>query len=222
MGEYTNAIGSVNQHLWIGGVPKGVTMTVTDIQLHKPSGGGQRWPTFSGDGELKSVSLYPNTKEEDRKHMFPAVVGPAADPVKLGVVGLTTQSITDSGEGPRVEISFKLEGTATVDGKGTTAVNHTGFITVSSSNWPYLGRPDFCNITYQLVDTAPLNLPNQIPTLVTPDGAILVFGIDPSVGKLGMNASVDSDAIKSIIELALKGIFLVHEKAIGWVFGKVL
>ena len=95
-----------------------------------------------------------------------------------------------------------------------------GVITVSSTEWG-VSRPDYCNISYQVMELPPHKLANPLPALQAPKDVSFIFAANPNDHQVGVNASVDPDAIKDLIEHALKGIFFAHDKAAGWVIGKV-
>ena len=74
---------------------------------------------------------------------------------------------------------------------------------------------------YQILSLPPRNLPNPIPVLQAPKDVTFVFGANPKQDQVGVDATIDPDATKDLIAWALKGIFFTHEKAAGWVVGKL-
>ena len=114
-----------------------------------------------------------------------------------------------------------MSGTTTVDGQSMDLSGTKGFITVGSTDWGKLARPDYCNVTYQIMDHSPLNFSNAIPSLQSPTDVNFVLGANPKEHQVAINASTDTDVTKVLIGYALQGIFKAHEKAIGWVIGAV-
>lgn len=143
----------------------------------------------------------------------------------IGTAGLTSLSVFDTGAGPEIYLRFQLEGTTTSSSvEGTTNINLSGtqgFITLATTEWGYASRPDYCNVTYQLMDLAPRNLANQTPLMQSPKDVSFVLGANARDRQVGINASVDPDVTKDLIGYALQGIFTAHEKAAGWVVGKI-
>ena len=139
----------------------------------------------------------------------------------LGTAYLSSTSVFDTGAGPEIYLRFKLQGTTSVNGQNMDLSNTHGFVTISSTEWGLSSRPDYCNVTYQVMDQPPRNLANMLPALQSPKDVSFVVGADPKEDKIGVNATIDSNVTKELIEYALKGIFYAHEKAAGWVIGKV-
>ncbi|KAF5334131.1 hypothetical protein D9758_018619 [Tetrapyrgos nigripes] len=209
------APGAVAQDIYIRGVPPGVKMFITDVTFKIP--GDDWWPLLSG--LTKSFSISRNTTDDEKKRNFPVEVLPDYRGGYIGQAYLSSKSIFDTGSGPEIYIHFKLEGVATVEGQ-TTEVNTTGFITVSTSDWGAT-RPDYCNTSYYLQNLPPRNLSNEVPALQSPKDVSFVIGVDPKAKQVGINASVDENVVKDLIGYALKGIFMAHEKAAGWVIGAI-
>jgi hypothetical protein len=137
----------------------------------------------------------------------------------LGTSRLSSLSVSDTGAGPEIYLRFQLQGSTSVGGQPVDLSSTRGFITVSSTEWGWLARPDYCNVTYQVQDAQPRNQPVEVPVGQSPKDVSLVMAASPSEGKVGINASVDPDAVKDMIGYALQGIFKAHEKAAGWVIG---
>lgn len=129
--------------------------------------------------------------------------------------------MSDTGAGPEIYLRFQLQGTATIDGGTIDLSSMHGFITISTTDWGYLERPDYSNVTYQLADQSPRNLGVEVLSMQSPKDASLIVGVNAKEKKVGVNASVDEDVVKDLIGWALKGIFKAHEKAAGWVIGAI-
>lgn len=97
----------------------------------------------------------------------------------------------------------------------------TAFITVSSDEWGRTARPNYSVVSYYLPGVPAKSLLNSLPVLQSPKDVSFVVAASPQEKKVGINASVDSNAIKDLIGYALQGIFAAHEKAVGWVIGAV-
>jgi hypothetical protein len=139
----------------------------------------------------------------------------------IGTAYLYSTSVFDTGAGPEIYLRFQLQGTTSVDGQDIDLSNTHGYITISSTEWSTTSRPDYCNVTYQVMDLPPCNLANSIPTLQSPKDVSFVLGANAKDHQVAINASVDPDNIKDLIDYALKGIFSAHENAAGWVIGNL-
>ena len=139
----------------------------------------------------------------------------------IGTAYLCSSSVLETGAGPEIYLRFQLQGTTSVDGQDIDLSNTHGYITISSTEWSIPSRPDYCNVTYQVMDLPPHNLGNPIPVLQSPKDVSFVLGANAKDHQVGINASVDPDTIKDLIGYALEGIFTAHEKAAGWVIGKL-
>ena len=71
------------------------------------------------------------------------------------------------------------------------------------------------------MDQSPRNLTNPLPALQSPKEVSLVMCASPKEDKVGINGTIDPNVTKDLIGYALKGIFYAHEKAAGWVIGKI-
>ena len=156
-------------------------------------------------------------QDEEKKKVLPLEF---AKDGMIGTVYLASTSVFDHGAGPEVYLHFKLQGTASISGHNMDLSGAKGFITVSSTEWG-VSRPDYCNVTYQIMGLPPRNVSNPLPVLQSPKDVSFIFAANPNDNQVGVNASIDPDAIKDMIGYALKGIFFAHEKAAGWVIGKV-
>ena len=139
----------------------------------------------------------------------------------IGTAYLSSQSIFDTGPGPEIYLTFKLSGTITVNNKTVDLSDTEGKITISTTDWSTIARPDYCNVTYQIQQQSPRNLANSVPNGQSPPDVAFVFAANADESKVGANAAVDKDVTKTLIEYALKGIFWGHEKAVGWVIGAI-
>lgn len=153
--------------------------------------------------------------------MLPIEVTKERNDGYIGTAGLTSLSVFDTGAGPEIYLRFQLVGTTSVDGQTIDLSGTRGFITIGTTEWGTFSRPDYCNVTYQLMDLSPRNLGNSTPLLQSPKDVSFVLGANAKDRQVGINASVDSNVVKDLIGYALKGIFTAHEKAAGWVVGKI-
>ena len=75
-------------------------------------------------------------------------------------------------------------------------------------------------MSYYLPGVPAKTLLNKVPALQSPKDVSFVVGVDPKRKVVGINAGVEANVVKDLVGWALKGIFFVHEKAVGWVVGK--
>ena len=132
----------------------------------------------------------------------------------------------DSGEGPRIEISFTICGTHPVNGDKMmlAALEKNGFITISTDHWggaiSAFSRPDFCNVTYQLADSAPVNLSNRLG-IYKPKDVSFVFttNTEKKKAEIIMKGHVDTNTVQGIAQSTFSGVSRDYKRAVGWVFG---
>ena len=129
-----------------------------------------------------------------------------------------------TGPGGKVDLTFTIEGTTTIEGQSFTIPKKTGHISVSSSDWCRLERPDISNVTYSVDGLAPVNLSVTIhPNIgLDPDDVYVVGGVDKNEGGLGLNATTDSDTLKTVLRYIIEGILFTNEKLAGWAMGKIV
>ena len=94
----------------------------------------------------------------------------------LGAVHLSSTSAFDTGAGPEIYVEFKLQGTASVAGQNTDLSRTYGFVTISSTEWRLSSRPDYCNVTYQVMYQSPRNLAIWIPAFESPKNVSFMIG----------------------------------------------
>ncbi|KAK4202384.1 hypothetical protein QBC40DRAFT_321973 [Triangularia verruculosa] len=111
-----------------------------------------------------------------------------------------------TGPGGKVDITFTIEGTTTVDGQSFTVPKTTGYISVSSSNWCKWARPDYSKVTYSVDGTAPSNI---------------LGCVDKDKKLFGLNATTHSDAINDVLGYMIRGIFAAHGELTGWATKKI-
>ncbi|KAF2130137.1 hypothetical protein P153DRAFT_431179 [Dothidotthia symphoricarpi CBS 119687] len=209
------APGNITQALYARGLPPGVKLVVTDVTFTVP--GSDWWPGFQGPHK----SLYKNTSEADKQSMFPMEATSYVHNGYIGSAYLSSQSLFDTGHGPEIYIKYSLSGSTTVNGQTVDLSHVTGQITVSTTDWSLVSRPDYCNVTYQVQNQQVHNLSNAVQAGQSPKDVSFVFGVNPLEKQVGVNVAVDEDVTKDLIDYALKGIFKAHEKAVGWVVGAI-
>lgn len=134
---------------------------------------------------------------------------------KLGTIKLTGSSGTFSSEGPggKVDITFQVEGTTVVNEK-SIAVNNAGYISVSSTAWGTLGRPDYAVVVYSLVGGGPpVACPIQVPATIGihPSDALGVFVVTPQ--EVGVAFTDVQNVVDQILHSAAQGSFY---QGAGW------
>jgi hypothetical protein len=123
-----------------------------------------------------------------------------------------------AGPGGKVDVTYTIEGTTTVAGKTFTIPKTTGYISVSSSDWSHFERPDVSNVTYSVAGVTPVNLSVTVePNIgLDPDDAYICGGIDKDKSEFGLNATSDSDTLKTVLSYAIQGILFMNERLAGW------
>ena len=129
--------------------------------------------------------------------MFPYTV---ENDHKIGDVGLSTLNMTDSGEGPSVQVSFTFSGEVTIAGK-QGPVDQKGQLTISTTNWNpwYKGfsRPDKTIISYHIIGSGIETEDNENLDLQSPRGIEMRVAIKEDTGQLGIVAKIEFDAWKT-------------------------
>ncbi|KAK3986110.1 hypothetical protein QBC44DRAFT_144044 [Cladorrhinum sp. PSN332] len=123
-----------------------------------------------------------------------------------------------TGTGGKVVVTFTIEGTTTVAGKRFTIRKKTGYISVSSSDWKGLERPDVSNVTYSVDGIAPVNLSVTVQANIglDPPDSYLVGGVEKDKSEFGLNATTHSDILRTVLSYAIQGILWANQKLGGW------
>ena len=130
----------------------------------------------------------------------------------------------DSGEGPRIEIEFRVRNTAHINKEKSNlyTTEKKGFITISTDYWggplSAYSRPDYCNVTYQLAGFSPVNLPNRLG-VYKPRDVNFVFAADLEKRELTMHGNMVTNSVQEIAQSTLSGVSRDYRRAVGWVFG---
>ncbi|KAG6844872.1 hypothetical protein H0H87_002817 [Tephrocybe sp. NHM501043] len=118
--------------------------------------------------------------------------------------------------------------TLTIDGRDGVAragtATRNGRLIVETTWWGLIQRPDYVSVLYQVGAETPLRIESKVAATIIsqPKDALFIVGVNKEDEKIAINATQDTDVSNTIASAALKGIFYIHEKAFGWVFGKFL
>ncbi|KAI5848876.1 hypothetical protein BZA05DRAFT_475196 [Tricharina praecox] len=189
-------VGTMSFPLHLGKIPEGMTFTVTGVKPVVPAGD---WYAYTNLAK------------------FPHVVDTSGPNPLIGGFSLSTTGITQHGSGPYFEVSF------TVSGKSPNGVESSrdGHLTISTSDWGFIERPDQGIITFGFDGSAAHTHMFDTPTLRYLNDVHLLVEYFPSETAVGMTVTSDATMISKICDVALGGIFLAHEKAASWAVGKV-
>lgn len=97
--------------------------------------------------------------------------------------------------------------------------NVTGRLTVSTTDWGWIERPDYVNVAYQIQNSNIQSIAIEVQSGQSPKDVSLAFAIDGE--KIGLAASIDPNLTKDLINIALLGISWAHEKALSWAWGAI-
>ncbi|CAG8519623.1 12323_t:CDS:2 [Ambispora gerdemannii] len=205
-------IGTVHQTILVKYIPDGLNLTVYDVNPIVP---GDELPWYY---RIEFVN-------GSKKTSLPFDVSTTTRNGTLGIVSLSSESAFSYGSygsfGPKVEIFYRLHGTTKVQNQSFD-VDQKGYICVSTTEWG-IGRPDYCNVTYQIAGGNPVNLSGRVPSTIAtnPKDIQLVFAVNAKDKEIGMNVTVaDKSFLDKLIESAIGGVFWGNEKAFGWAIGK--
>lgn len=125
--------------------------------------------------------------------------------------------VWSSGQGGKVDVTFRLHGTTVAAGE-TIEVDDVGYISISSSEWKGLERPDYSNVTYYWPGGSPVNLSIEVPPTIAgmPDDAFFVFAACPEKREVGMNLTTHKDILAQVLDYAIRGILWINGKLVGW------
>ncbi|KAL9100007.1 MAG: hypothetical protein Q9187_009417, partial [Circinaria calcarea] len=212
--------GTVYQDVYIRSTSPGTVMTVTDVRFVIPNGGYAWWPTLAINGGLVTKDL----SEERKKAIIPFGVEITNSSAFLCTAGLTSQNVLDSGEGPRIEIEFRVRSTGHIneDKSILYTTEKKGFITISTDHWggplSAYSRPDYRNVTYQLADSSPVNLPNRLG-VYKPKDVSFVIAADLEKRQITMHGNIVTNSVQEIAQSTFSGVSRDYKRAVGWVFG---
>jgi hypothetical protein len=147
----------------------------------------------------------------------PFTVDLAKNDGKVGEFWLACDSAFQSGQGPKFEIKFIVEGTAPTG----VSSSRSGWLTISTTEWGTLGRPDNGLIAFVFDGSAANTLSFPTPTLTYLDDCNIVVQWIDKEKAVGMSITSDKTFTKQLCEYAIGGIFKAHEKAASWAIGKV-
>ena len=98
----------------------------------------------------------------------------------------------------------------------------TGRFIVETTKWGLVQRPDYVSVLYQVGSATPLRVISSVAATIIsmPKDALFVIGINTTTQQIGINGVQDTNVANSLTSYLIQGIFYIHEKAFGWVFGK--
>ncbi|KAM0231460.1 hypothetical protein ACHAPO_008570 [Fusarium lateritium] len=191
-------IGTMTFPLYIKKMPDNMRFTVTEVKGLNPPNNGE-WYYWN------NCPATPFTVDLEKREGF------------LGEFRLSPNSVTQSGQGPKFEVRFTIEGTSPT---GVTS-SRNGWLTISTSEWGWFARPDNGLITFVFDGSAAETLLFNTPILAYLDDCNIVVEWLKNESAVGMTVTSDKTTIKQLCEYAIGGILTAHEKAASWVVGKV-
>lgn len=112
----------------------------------------------------------------------------------------------DAEDWPPPSADFGLRATEADGTRAPASSGETlGRIIVGTTDWGVIQR---------------ISLSASIPAtdVGMPNPAHVIIGYNPVTRQIGVNATLERDVANTVASSALQGIFLVHEKAAGWIF----
>ncbi|KAL6922647.1 hypothetical protein FSST1_006673 [Fusarium sambucinum] len=191
-------IGTMTFPLYINKMPDNMRFTVTEVKGFDPPNNGE-WRY------LNNCPATPFTVDLDERHGF------------LGEFRLSPKTVMQSGQGPKFEVRFTIEGASPT---GVTS-SRNGWLTISTSEWGWFTRPNNGLITFVFDGSAAETLLFDTPILTYLDDCNIVVEWLKNESAVGMTITSDKTIIKKLCECAIGGILTAHKKAAGWVVGKV-
>lgn len=182
-------------------------------------------PVRSADGQVELI-LAPDTIEHPADRVPGGPVPEPTEDVPHPAEEYANPLTTVDPDDPNI-LKTKLEG-LTKDAYASSAratadvpVRKGRFI-VETSRWGLIQRPDYVYVLYQVGDATPLRVSSTVAATIIsmPKDALFVIGINAATQQVGINGVQQVDVANTLASYLIKGIFFVHEKAFGWVFGK--
>lgn len=98
----------------------------------------------------------------------------------------------------------------------------TGRFIVETTKWGIVQRPDYVSVVYQVGSATPERVVSSVSATIIsmPKDALFVIGINSGSQQIGINGVQDVNVANTLTSYVIQGIFFIHEKAFGWVFGK--
>ncbi|KAF8800964.1 hypothetical protein BYT27DRAFT_7148168 [Phlegmacium glaucopus] len=98
----------------------------------------------------------------------------------------------------------------------------TGRLIVETTKWGLIQRPDYVSVVYQVGSATPLRVVSSVAATIIsmPKDALFVIGINTETQQIGINGVQETNIANTLTSYMIQGIFYIHEKAFGWVFGK--
>ncbi|KAF3232309.1 hypothetical protein TWF191_000081 [Orbilia oligospora] len=246
-------VGTIKQQLYISGIPQGLTMTVTALNLLPPdppkewratlydrSGrermyGAHAFPSLgarleilwklegtatrvaarSGDSDDGAVAYVTVPSGEEVEH--PALKPADAEPEPRGADEKPPVDPNDP-----ASWQTKLDALPPLPQLRAAEPARTGRFIVETTEWGIVQRPDYVSVLYQVGSATPLRVVSKVAATIIdmPDDALFVIGVNTKTQEIGINGVQQKDVANTLVSYLMQGIFYVHEKAFGWVFGK--
>ena len=98
----------------------------------------------------------------------------------------------------------------------------TGRFLVETTKWGLIERPDYVSVLYQVGSATPERVISKVAATIIsmPKDALFVIGINTTTQQIGINGVQEVNVANTLTSYVIQGIFYIHEKAFGWVFGK--
>jgi hypothetical protein len=180
------AVGTIAEDTYLTSLPSNTTFTVIELIPEERDG----WVSSIGIGKKPPYNV--------------------SQSEQIVITNLSTTKVTDTGAGPSATLKFKIN-FSTPD----RSIEKTGYITVSSTDWPLIGRPDYSLLTFGFDQDVPQTIHKKIPYLISPDSWSIGIGIQDN--KIALVAQADSKLETKLISTILQGIVTAHTDALKWV-----
>ncbi|KAL0945092.1 hypothetical protein HGRIS_004245 [Hohenbuehelia grisea] len=217
-------ITNVDQMLRVESIPKGLTLTVFNINT-----GNYDHEDFTTQVTLPNGGVYGHAIEESKQAPLHYKVSGSKDP-KAGVLATVNMigKRTFMGEkdhpGGFAEIFYRLHGTTTVKDK-EVKIDTKGTIAVHTTGWKVGSRPDTSIISYSISCHAPKIISVEVPEALSPQSVSFVFAVDTDAGGKNhvaiMGVPTDKTLLEEVTGMAVNGIFEVAHDAVATAAGSL-
>ncbi|KAF8987504.1 hypothetical protein BDZ89DRAFT_1202401 [Hymenopellis radicata] len=235
-------VGTIKQQLYVTGIPKGLTMTEWRATLYD-SAERERFAPFTIDpsvnqgyvGEVKmyGAHAFPSNSLGARLEILWKLTGTPTGRLGDADSKVTTDPANDTGSDPGDQApptvdpndpdvwATKLDQLGAADPRAEEPAR-SGRLIIETTEWGLIQRPDYVAVVYQVGSATPLRVVSKVAATIIdqPDDALFVIGVNSNTQEIGINGVQDKAVSDTLVSYLIQGIFYVHEKAFGWVFGK--
>ncbi|OBR14817.1 hypothetical protein CH63R_03543 [Colletotrichum higginsianum IMI 349063] len=119
-----------------------------------------------------------------------------------------------SGEGSSIHIKYTISSLSS-QAKNTAVKVVNGTLTVGSSTWGSIKRPDHFTYFWQLGDSGWGTWTSEIGDFASPDDTFITVGYVPETQDYAFGLTTKTDAITKFLQSVVRGIISIHTIALS-------